>query len=177
MTTAGHYAVCRPVRLSWFENDHGEWHWLHTDDGLWEVICAQCGDRDGPPEQQEAEIRQLRGPYPHEQAREVVIYHSAGGVHPELLDADRPLGHSSWVGRPADAYAGTDARPARQTFKVDLMARHSSLRSQLYRAARDLGNVQAMEWGPTAYTKRVVRRKVYRNTNSLTRKLTRELGL
>jgi hypothetical protein len=57
------------------------------------------------------------------------------------------------------------------------MARHHSLRSQLYRAARDLGNVQAMERGPTAYTKRVVRRKIYRNTNSLTRKLTRQLGL
>jgi hypothetical protein len=45
------------------------------------------------------------------------------------------------------------------------MARRKSLRSQLYRAARDLGNVQAASKGPGAYGKRIVRRKVYRSTN------------
>lgn len=35
------------------------------------------------------------------------------------------------------------------------MTRRSSLRSQLYRAARDLGNVQAAEKGPASYAKRV----------------------
>jgi hypothetical protein len=45
------------------------------------------------------------------------------------------------------------------------MARRKSLRSQVYRAARDLGNVQAARGGPTSYGKRVVRRKVYRTTN------------
>jgi hypothetical protein len=49
--------------------------------------------------------------------------------------------------------------------KLALMARRRSLRSQLYRAARDLGNVQAAAKGPGAYGKRVVRRKVYRSTN------------
>ncbi|MGH9081388.1 MAG: hypothetical protein ACRDYE_15180 [Acidimicrobiales bacterium] len=57
------------------------------------------------------------------------------------------------------------------------MARHTSLRSQLYRAARDLGNVQAASKGPSSYAKRVARRKVYRTTNGLTRQLTRGLGL
>jgi hypothetical protein len=57
------------------------------------------------------------------------------------------------------------------------MARRSALRSQLYRAARDLGNVQAAEKGPTSYAKRVARRKVYRTTNGMTRKLLRKLGL
>ena len=47
------------------------------------------------------------------------------------------------------------------------MARPKSFRSQLYRAARDLGNVQAVEKGPTAYGKRVVRRKVYRKSNTV----------
>ena len=37
------------------------------------------------------------------------------------------------------------------------MAR-KSLRSQLYRAARDLGNVEAAERGPASYGKRVIRR-------------------
>ncbi len=57
------------------------------------------------------------------------------------------------------------------------MARRSSLRSQLYRAARDLGNVEAAAKGPSSYAKRVARRKAYRTTNGLTRQLTRHFGL
>ncbi len=57
------------------------------------------------------------------------------------------------------------------------MARRKSLRSQLYRAARDLGNVEAAEKGPSSYGKRVVRRKVYRSTNSVTARFLRRLGL
>jgi hypothetical protein len=57
------------------------------------------------------------------------------------------------------------------------MARRKSLRSQLYRAARDLGNLEAARGGPTSYGKRVVRRKVYRTTNGLTNKLLRGFGL
>ncbi len=57
------------------------------------------------------------------------------------------------------------------------MARRSSLRSELYRAARDVGNVQAAERGPTSYAKRVARRKVYRTTNGMTRHLLRGFGL
>jgi hypothetical protein len=57
------------------------------------------------------------------------------------------------------------------------MARRSSLRSQLYRAARDMGNIQAAERGPSSYAKRVARRKVYRTTNGMTRHLLRSLGL
>jgi hypothetical protein len=57
------------------------------------------------------------------------------------------------------------------------MARRRSLRSQLYRAARDLGNVQAAAKGPGAYGKRVVRRKVYRTTNGVSRRVLREIGL
>ncbi len=60
---------------------------------------------------------------------------------------------------------------------VRSMVRRTSLRSQLYRAARDLGNVQAAEKGPTSYAKRVARRRVYRTTNGVTRKLLREFGL
>jgi hypothetical protein len=53
------------------------------------------------------------------------------------------------------------------------MARSKSLRSQLYRAARDLGNVEAASKGPGAYGRRVVRRKVYRQTNGALGKLLR----
>ena len=56
------------------------------------------------------------------------------------------------------------------------MARRKSLRSQLYRAARDLGNVQAASKGPTSYGKRLVRRKVYRSTNGVLGRLLKGLG-
>jgi len=46
------------------------------------------------------------------------------------------------------------------------MARRS-LRSQLYRAARDLGNVEAAQKGPGAYGRRVV----YRQTDGTLGKL------
>jgi hypothetical protein len=57
------------------------------------------------------------------------------------------------------------------------MARKKSLRSQFYRAARDLGNLEAAEKGPTSYGKRYARRKVYAKTNGLTRKFLRSIGL
>jgi hypothetical protein len=55
------------------------------------------------------------------------------------------------------------------------MARRKSLRSQLYRVARDLGNVEAAEKGPGSYGKRVVRRKVYAKSNGLTGKFLKGL--
>ena len=51
------------------------------------------------------------------------------------------------------------------------MARSRSLRSQLYRSARVLGDLEAMEKGPSAYGKRVVRKAAYRKSSSLTRNL------
>ncbi len=57
------------------------------------------------------------------------------------------------------------------------MARKKSARSQLYRAARDLGNLKAAEKGPVSFGKRYARRKVYAKTNGLTRRFLRSLGL
>lgn len=57
------------------------------------------------------------------------------------------------------------------------MARRRSLRSQLYRAARDLGNVEAASKGPGALAKRQARRTVYRRTNSSVAGLLRAFGL
>lgn len=57
------------------------------------------------------------------------------------------------------------------------MPRRRSLRGQLYRAARDLGNLEAAEKGPGAYGRRVVRRGVYRTTNRWTRRFLRGFGL
>ena len=57
------------------------------------------------------------------------------------------------------------------------MARRRSLRSQLYRSARILGDVEALSKGPAAYGKRVVRKKAYRSSGSLTRSLLRIFDL
>jgi hypothetical protein len=58
------------------------------------------------------------------------------------------------------------------------MARKKSLRSQLYRAARDLGNVEATKnGGVEGLAKRDARRAVYRKSNSLTNSLLRGFGL
>jgi hypothetical protein len=57
------------------------------------------------------------------------------------------------------------------------MPRRKSLRSQLYRAARDLGNVEAAAHGPTALAKRQVRRRAYRTTNRSLGGLLRAFGL
>lgn len=50
-------------------------------------------------------------------------------------------------------------------------------RSQFYRAARILGDVQAARKGPEAYAKRRARRVVYRQTGQLGRRISRTLGL
>jgi hypothetical protein len=57
------------------------------------------------------------------------------------------------------------------------MPRRKSLRSQLYRAARDLGNVEAAAKGPGALAKRQVRRRAYRSTNRTLGNLLRGFGL
>jgi hypothetical protein len=57
------------------------------------------------------------------------------------------------------------------------MARRKSMRTEMYRGARILGNLEAAERGPSAYAKRVARRKVYAKTNGATRTLLRSLGL
>ena len=57
------------------------------------------------------------------------------------------------------------------------MAGRKSLRSQLYRAARDLGNVDAASKGPGGFAKRQVRRSAYRRTNKGLAAILRALGL
>jgi hypothetical protein len=57
------------------------------------------------------------------------------------------------------------------------MARQRSLRSQLYRDARLLGNAEAATHGPGAYAQRYARRKVYSRTNSFTHSILRSISL
>ena len=59
----GHYPYARQVRLCWHADAAGHWASAGLDEHLWEVFCAQCGDTDGPVQNQEPAVRQLRGPY------------------------------------------------------------------------------------------------------------------
>jgi hypothetical protein len=52
-----------------------------------------------------------------------------------------------------------------------------SIRSEMHRTARVMGDIQVAAKGPTAYGKRVMRKSIYRNSNSLTRQLLRMVGL
>jgi hypothetical protein len=58
------------------------------------------------------------------------------------------------------------------------MTRRKSFRSQLNRAARDLGNIEAVEHGGVSGgAKRYARRAVYRKINTVTGSFLRALGL
>jgi hypothetical protein len=59
-----HYPYARQVRVGWHQDAAGKWAYASVDDHLWEVVCQQCGDTDGPAENQTPEVRKLRGPYP-----------------------------------------------------------------------------------------------------------------
>jgi hypothetical protein len=56
------------------------------------------------------------------------------------------------------------------------MTRHKSVRPQAYRIARDLGDL-AVEKGPTAYGRRLVRKEAYARTNGLLGSILRDVGL
>jgi hypothetical protein len=74
-----------------------------------------------------------------------------------------PTGGLSWP----EAVWAEDAR----------MARRRRIRSEMYRTARITGDVEAAQKRPTAYGKRVMRKSMYRRSNSLTRRLLRMVGL
>ena len=57
------------------------------------------------------------------------------------------------------------------------MPRKRSLTSQLYRAARLSNNARAASRGPSAYAKRVMRRKTYSKSMGATGRILRIFGL
>lgn len=57
------------------------------------------------------------------------------------------------------------------------MSATRTLRSELYRDARLMGNVQAAARGPGAYVRRYARRRVYARTNTFTRSILRSINL
>lgn len=58
-----------------------------------------------------------------------------------------------------------------------MTTRRRTARSQLYRAARDLGNVEAAAKGPVPLAKRQARRVAYRSVNKQLGRSLRKMGL
>jgi len=61
-----HFPYARRLRLGWRHDAEGRWISDREDERLWEVFCAECGDTDGPAENQTEPIQRLRGPYSHQ---------------------------------------------------------------------------------------------------------------
>jgi len=61
-----HLPYVRHVHMGWRHDEYGRWASDQEDESHWEVVCVQCGDDEGPADQQPASIQQLRGPYPSE---------------------------------------------------------------------------------------------------------------
>jgi len=59
-----HDPYVRHVHLAWYRDQFGQWASDSWDDSQWEVICRECGDSEGHADEETAEVRALRGPYP-----------------------------------------------------------------------------------------------------------------
>jgi len=73
---SGQYPYARPLRTGWTRNPTGDWVACAEDPQRWEVFCEQCGNTDGPADDQPDPARELRGPYaPKHKAEHVVKRH------------------------------------------------------------------------------------------------------
>jgi len=54
-------AVIRRVRLGWHQAGH-DWRYEDVSRDQWEIVCRDCGDDEGPPQRQTADVRLLRRP-------------------------------------------------------------------------------------------------------------------
>ena len=65
-----HFPGARRLHVDWSKDESGEWTYGSLDLDRWEVVCAECGDTDGPAAEQSAVVQQLRGPYSNERHAE-----------------------------------------------------------------------------------------------------------
>jgi hypothetical protein len=71
-----HFPYARRLRTEWSRGPDGGWVAAAEDARLWEVFCAECGDTDGPANEQSDAVQQLRGPYKSQRhARHVATKH------------------------------------------------------------------------------------------------------
>jgi hypothetical protein len=61
-----HFPLARPLQLRWSRGVDGQWVSAKQHRRKWEIVCPQCGDTDGPTDQQSSAVQRLRGPYARE---------------------------------------------------------------------------------------------------------------
>ena len=81
-----HFPYVRPLRLGWAQAEDGSWHHASEDHHKWEVVCAQCGDTDGPANRQHEPAKTLRGPYDSKHAAHRAVKHHSRQHPPEKLE-------------------------------------------------------------------------------------------
>ena len=81
-----HFPYARPLRLGWAQAEDGSWHHSLEDRHKWEVVCAQCGDTDGPANRQPEPANLLRGPYDSKHAAHRAVKHHSRQHPPEKLE-------------------------------------------------------------------------------------------
>ena len=89
----GHHPYVRHVRLGWHRDKYGQWVPDAEDESHWEVICRQCGDTEGPVDEQPKSAKEVRGPYPtHHKAEHAAKKHERKFAPPlRWLPGDVPL--------------------------------------------------------------------------------------
>ena len=58
-----HLPYVRRVRTGWHVDEHRQVVAESWNDTEWDVICRECGDTEGPTEDQAVDVQKLRGPY------------------------------------------------------------------------------------------------------------------
>ena len=82
-----HFPYARRLRLDWTQAQDGSWHHANKDDPhRWEVVCAQCGDIDGPADRQPEPARSLRGPYDGKHSAHRAVKHHEQQHPAQALD-------------------------------------------------------------------------------------------
>jgi hypothetical protein len=109
----------------------------------------------------------------------LIVATSGQGCQASFRGNPHPIRHRRLTSafRPNNPMLRRWRRAAERGISVPSMPRRKSLRSQLYRGARDLGNLEAAEKGPTSLGKRYVRRAAYRKTNTGLGGLLRAFGI
>jgi hypothetical protein len=76
MAMSDHQARWRPQPAEFGGPDASGRRTLRGTTGMFELLCATCGDDEGPIEQVSEELRELRGPYRNvERVREALLIH------------------------------------------------------------------------------------------------------
>jgi hypothetical protein len=52
-----HFPGARRMPIGWTRGRDGSWESSGVDEKLWEVFCVECGDTDGPADQQSAAVQ------------------------------------------------------------------------------------------------------------------------